>query len=60
MLHNDLFTIKQLASFKKEYNKAIKSNKKIFKWNGVDVLVSYAKYLILYYTKYNKSNKIKQ
>ena len=41
-------TLAELPEFKKAYNKAVKSGKEIFKFKEVDIVTSYAKYLIEY------------
>jgi hypothetical protein len=44
------FDKQSLAKLKKAYNKAVKENKDTFVFEGQELLVSYAKYLIEYLT----------
>lgn len=41
-----MITKDNVKKFKKAYNKAVKDGKAVFKFEGQDVLVSYAKYMI--------------
>ena len=43
-----IFEKEKLQSLKKHYNDAINSKSEIFTFDGVEYLVSYAKYLIEY------------
>lgn len=42
-------TTKNIKRFKSEYNKAKKEGQKIFVFDGQEVLVDYAKYVINYF-----------
>jgi len=48
--------IDEMKLFRKEYKKAVKENKKIFYFNGQEILTDYAKYLLEYYDLKIKSN----
>jgi len=41
-------TTENIARFKKAYNRAVKTNKTVFIFEGQEVLVTYAKYVIQY------------
>ena len=42
------FTKEKLSELKKQYNVAVQNNQEVFIFDGSELLVSYAKYLIQY------------
>lgn len=45
---NKYITITDLPKFKKSYDKTVREGKKIFSYEGSEILTTYAKYLIEY------------